>query len=241
MKSAQSASLTLAVSQGAGPDAASPALLARDLYRFFRAGDEETLALRDVSLSVTAGEVVVVVGPSGSGKSTLLSCLAGLDEPSGGSVWVAGQRVSHQTEAVRARLRARHIGVLFQADNLFTHLRVEANVRLAQTLAADRPLPPVTELLASLGIDHRSTAHPQELSGGEAARAGLAVALANDPGVLLADEPTGELDGESERRLLEMLCRRARAGCAVVIASHSVAVRRIADRVIALQDGRLMP
>lgn len=216
-----------------------PALRVSNLYRFFRTGEEETLALRDISLAVNAGEIVAVVGPSGSGKSTLLSCLGGLDEPSGGTVWVAGQRISHQPEAVRSRLRAHHIGILFQADNLFGHLTVGANVRLARTLSDQRSSESVAELLGSLGIDQRANAYPSQLSGGETARAGLAVALANTPDVLLADEPTGELDGDSETRLLALLRDRARAGCAVVVASHSVVVRRGADRAIILEDGRL--
>ncbi len=214
-----------------------PSIEARDLYRFFWSGDEETLALRGVSLSVFAGEVVAVVGPSGSGKSTLLSCLAGLDEPSGGTVWVDGERMSHRPEAVRAGLRARAIGIMLQSNSLFAHLTVAANVRLSQSLASLPERPAVDDLLDSLGIGNRAGAYPAELSGGESARAGLAVALANDPVVLLADEPTGELDGETERRLLALLTDRARHGRAVVIASHSQAVRRAADRVISLADG----
>lgn len=223
------------------------ALEARSLYRFFRAGEEETLALQGVSLRVAPGEVLAVAGPSGSGKSTLLACLAGLDEPSGGAVWVAGQRISHQPEAIRAGLRARHVGVLFQAGNLFAHLTVRDNVRIAQSLAPPREgrsgtsehAVDVGELLGSLGIGTRGGAYPSQLSGGEAARAGLAVALANSPAVLLADEPSGELDSETEERLLALLAGRAKAGVAVVIASHSPAVLRIADRLIRLADGRV--
>ncbi len=218
-----------------------PSLEAKDLYRFFWAGDEETLALRGVNVTVSAGEVVAVVGPSGSGKSTLLSCLAGLDEPSGGTVWVDGERMSHQPESVRADLRARTIGIVLQSDSLFDHLTVADNVRLSQSLATSaRRRPQVDALLDSLGIRSRARAHPSQLSGGEAARAGLAVALANDPAVVLADEPTGELDAETERRLLALLTQRARQGRAVIIASHSPAVRKAADRVIALADGRIV-
>ncbi len=224
-----------------GPDReAGPALRATDLYRFFRAGDEETLALRGVSVTLHRGELLVVVGPSGSGKSTLLACLCGLDEPSGGTVWVTGARMSHQPEAVRSRLRATSIGVMFQADSLFPHLSVRANVRLAQSLAPTRQLDSVHDLLASVGLLKRAISYPHQLSGGESARAALAVALANDPAVVLADEPTGELDGDSERRLLALLVRRASQGGAVIVASHSPVVRRVADRVITLEDGRLV-
>ncbi len=213
------------------------ALQADSLYRFFRAGDEETLALRGVSITVAAGEIVAVVGPSGSGKSTLLSLLAGLDEPDGGTVRVQGQRLSHQSEQGRAKLRAEMIGVLFQSGNLLPHLTVTANVHLAQRLT-DRPGPAdITDLLAGLGLSARAGAYPGELSGGELARAGLAVALANDPVVLLADEPTGELDDHTETQVLDLLRTRASKGVAILIASHSPAVAAAADRVVTLTDG----
>ncbi|MER8041706.1 ABC transporter ATP-binding protein [Streptomyces sp. NPDC094032] len=214
------------------------ALTARELYRFFRAGEEETLALRGVSLSVARGETVAVIGPSGAGKSTLLSCLAGLDEPSGGEVRVDGVRVSHRPETERARLRARHIGVLLQSRNLLHHLSVRDNVRLAQSAVPGRPASSAEELLDRVGLRERRYALPRQLSGGELARAGLAVALANAPAVLLADEPTGELDGGTERRVLELLRERAADGCAVLIVTHSPAAVRVADRVITLDDGR---
>ncbi len=218
---------------------AATALRATSLYRFFRAGEEETLALQGVSLIVEAGELVAVSGPSGSGKSTLLACLAGLDEPSGGTVHVVGERMSHQPESVRSRLRADHVGVLSQGGNLFEHLTVRGNVRLAQSLTKGRPPVAVGVLLDSLGLAARGDAYPSQLSGGELARAGLAVAVANDPAVLLADEPSGELDTETEQRLLDLLTARARAGCAVVVASHSPAVVAVADRLITLTDGRI--
>ncbi|MFD9492214.1 MULTISPECIES: ABC transporter ATP-binding protein [unclassified Streptomyces] len=217
---------------------AEPALAARELYRFFRAGDEETLALRGVSLRVERGETVAVVGPSGAGKSTLLSCLAGLDEPSGGDVRVAGRRLSHRAESERARLRARHIGVLLQSRNLVAHLSVRDNVRLAHSAVRGRPSVSAADLLQQVGIAGRSHALPRQLSGGELARAGLAVALANTPDVLLADEPTGELDGETERLVLTMLRQRAALGCAVLIVTHSAEAVRVADRVVTLADGR---
>lgn len=216
---------------------AQPAIEADELYRFFRAGDEETRALRGVSLTLLPGEIVAVVGPSGSGKSTLLSCLAGLDNPSGGTVRVAGQRISHQPEAVRCQLRADHIGMVFQSASLLAHLSVAANIALSQSLSRIRERPDIAGLLASLGLAGRAKAYPSQLSGGEAARAALAVALACDPLVLLADEPTGELDGGAEQRLLRLLTQRASTGRAVLVASHSPAVRRIADRVVTLADG----
>ncbi|MDT5026280.1 MAG: putative transport system ATP-binding protein [Micromonosporaceae bacterium] len=212
---------------------------ARSLYRFYRAGGEETLALRGVSLTVADGEMVAVTGPSGSGKSTLLACLAGLDEPDGGQVLVNGVRLSHRPEAERAAMRARGIGVLFQSDNLIGHLSVRQNIDLAQRLAGRADHAYRDNLVARLGLAARSDARPGTLSGGEAARAGLAVALSADPAVLLADEPTGELDDATEASVLTLLRAQAEAGCAVVIASHSAAAATAADRVVTLQDGRL--
>ncbi len=213
------------------------ALEAIDLYRFFHAGDDETLALRGVSLRVEAGEMIAVTGPSGSGKSTLLACLAGLDEPEGGMVHVAGQAISRRPEPERAALRARHIGMLFQSANLLEHLTVDQNVALAQRLVGTPDTERQAGLLDDLGLSERARAYPSQLSGGEAARAGLAVALANDPAVVLADEPTGEVDAATEGRVLALLRRRAQGGSAVVIVTHSPAVAAAADRTIALADG----
>ena len=213
----------------------TPVLVAENLYRFFHTGDEETLALRGVSLAVEPGELLAVTGPSGSGKSTLLACLAGLDDPDGGRVFVSGRLMSRRPEPERAALRARYIGMLFQSHNLLEHLTVEQNLALVQRLAR-RP-PDRKALLADLGLAGRAWAYPSELSGGEAARAGLAVALANDPPVLLADEPTGEVDTAAEARVLVLLRARVEAGGAVVVVTHSPAVAGAADRTIPLRDG----
>jgi putative ABC transport system ATP-binding protein len=218
----------------------TPAIEARDLYRFFHAGGEETLALRGVSLAVEAGEMVAVVGPSGSGKSTLLACLAGLDEPDGGTVAVAGEIMSRRPEYERAALRSRRIGMLFQSANLLETFTVEGNVALAQGLAGKHNPAWRGVLLAELGLSARAGAYPTELSGGEAARAGLAVALANDPMVILADEPTGEVDGPAEAAVLTLLRARAEAGAGILVVTHSPAVAAAADRTVTLLDGRVV-
>ncbi len=220
-------------------DAVTAAVEATTLYRFFRAGDEETLALQGVSMTLHPGEFVTVVGPSGSGKSTLLSCLAGIDEPDGGSVRVGGKRMSHQPETVRARLRADELGLLLQNRNLLPQLTVRQNIGLVQRIVKNPRPKSVMPLLDSLGIGSRVDALPHDLSGGELARAGLAVALANDPIAVLADEPTGELDGSSERDVLHALKSRAANGTAILVASHSRAVADASDRIIRLSDGRI--
>lgn len=215
-------------------------LEAASLYRFFHAGDEETLALQGVSLEAQRGEVIAVTGPSGSGKSTLLACLAGLDEPDGGMVRIDGERLSRRPEEDRARARARLIGMLFQQANLVGHLSVEDNVALAQRLGDSATGSEWrAQVLERCGIGERSHARPGQLSGGELARAGLAVALANDPNVILADEPTGELDEVTAGRMLDLLRERAGDGAAVLVVTHSAAVAAVADREVKLRDGRV--
>jgi putative ABC transport system ATP-binding protein len=218
----------------------SPALEARSLYRFYHAGDDETLALQGVSLSVEASEVVAITGPSGSGKSTLVNVLAGLDEPQGGVVLLGGERLSRRPEEDRARLRGRRLGVVYQHSNLVEHLSVEDNVELAQRIGGRPDAPWRDELLERCGIAGRAHRRPAQLSGGEAARAGLAVALANDPAVVLADEPTGELDEATAAAVLELLRDRAAAGAAVILVTHSAGVAAAAYREVRLRDGRVV-
>jgi len=222
-------------------DGMSAVMSAHSLYRFFHTGDDETLALQGVSLTLEPGEVVAVSGPSGSGKSTLLSCLAGLDEPDGGTVEVAGQRISRRSEEERATLRSRHVGVLYQQANLIGQLSVRDNVLLAQRLASSPTGDDWREqVLESCGIAHRAGARPSQLSGGELARAGLAVALAAAPAVVLADEPTGELDEDSAERVVGLLRSQAERGGAVLVVTHSGEVAAGCDREIRLRDGRIV-
>jgi putative ABC transport system ATP-binding protein len=223
------------------PDATTPVLEAVDLYRFYHVGDDETPALRGISLRLYPNEIVAVTGPSGSGKSTLLACLAGLDEPDGGTVRIASETMSRRSERERADLRARRVGILFQTGNLVDHLTVAQNVLLTQRLAGRVDPKRVSSLLADLGLTRRAAALPATLSGGEAGRGGLAVALANDPLVILADEPTGELDRATTERIMDTLRDHAIRGAAVLIATHNRAVASGADREIDLIDGRGAP
>jgi putative ABC transport system ATP-binding protein len=221
-------------------DPIAACLEAHDLYRFYHASEDETLALRGVSLSLRPGETVAITGPSGSGKSTLLNCLAGLDEPDGGWVAVMGKRMTRRPERERAALRARYIAVLLQSGNLLDHLTVADNLRVAISLAPGGPQRvSVDAALGAVGLAERARALPAQLSGGELARAGLALVLMNDPPVLLADEPTGEVDAVNEARLLDLLVKRAHEGGANLIVTHSPAVASVADRVLHLVDGRL--
>ncbi len=215
-------------------------LEAFDLYRFYHSAEEETLALRGVSMHIAEGEIVVVMGPSGSGKSTLLACLAGLDEPDGGHVEIQGKRLTRRPEAERASIRAAQIGILLQAGNLFEHLTVAANIRLQMYLAHKVDEKRLTTLLDRVGLAKRGAAYPAQLSGGETARAGLAVALSTAPKVLLADEPTGEVDAETEQDILRLLESRRKDGDGTLIVTHSDALAAYADRVLRLFDGRII-
>ena len=216
------------------------AVEAFDLYRFFHAGDSETLALRGVSLRVEAGEMVALLGASGSGKSTLLNCLAGLDEPDGGHVDLLGERLTRRPEAQRARRRATSIGILMQAYNLIPTLSLADNIALALQLGGKADRARAGRLLEQLGLAGHASARAAQLSGGEVARAGLAVALARAPQVLLADEPTGEVDAATEALVLAVFDEQRAAGTAILIATHSEALAVHADRVVRMRDGRIV-
>ena len=214
-------------------------LEANELYRFFHAGDEEVKALRGVDLVLNAGEMVALVGPSGSGKSTLLMCLAGLDEPDGGSVVVCNETMTRRSEIEKTRLRSKYIGVMLQKENLFAHLTVLENVHAAQAVNDTIDQSYAESILERIGMKGRSASLPAQLSGGERARAGLAVALSRKPAVLLLDEPTGEVDAETENDILKILHECRVGGTTIIIATHNTAVARSAGRTLTMKDGRL--
>jgi putative ABC transport system ATP-binding protein len=215
--------------------------LAKDLFRFYRSETEEVVALRGVCLEVDRAEIVAVLGPSGSGKSTLLACLAGLEDPDGGAVWIAGDKISHRTERQKAGIRARSVGMVFQERNLIEHLTVAQNVMLAARLAG---MPGrhsgVMETLGKLGMADRASWYPSELSGGEAARAGLAAAIVKRPPILMADEPTAEVGTAMEQDVLNLIKQLQHDGTSAILVTHSRQVAAIADRTVHLVDGRLV-
>ncbi|MDB5054408.1 MAG: transporter ATP-binding protein [Bacilli bacterium] len=215
-------------------------LEAVDLYRFYHTGDEETLALRGVSIQVRKGETVAVMGPSGSGKSTLLACLSGLDVPDGGHVELMGKRITRLPEAERSAIRAAEMGILLQSGNLFPHLTVAENIRLQMRLSRKNDSQRLLQLINQVGLSHRSNAYPSQLSGGEAARAGLAVALSVVPHILLADEPTGEVDAETEKHILMLLDEIRNQGSATLVVTHSEKLAEHANHIIRLHDGRVV-
>ncbi|HEY8546357.1 MAG TPA: ABC transporter ATP-binding protein [Acidimicrobiales bacterium] len=208
----------------------------------YRRGGEEVAALRGVDLTVEAGELVALVGPSGSGKSTLLQLAGGLDLPDEGRVVVAGRDVTSLSVAERARERRRRVGFVFQFFHLLPALTVAENVELPLLLDRRRDRGPrVRELLDRMGIAHRARHLPSELSGGEMQRAAIARALVAEPELLLADEPTGNLDSATGADVLDLLTAAVRdAGTALVMVTHDEAAAARAGRVLHLRDGRLV-
>ncbi len=211
-----------------------------DLYRFYHANIEETLALRGVSLHADEGEIVAVMGPSGSGKSTLLSCLSGIDEPDGGYVKLSGQRLTRQTEALRAAMRAGEMGIVMQSGGLIDHLTIEGNIKMKMWLAHKTDKGLAANLLEQVGLTRRAGAYPSNISGGEAARAAIAVAMSTSPKILIADEPTGEVDADTEKLIIEIFENYTKSGGAAIIATHSKSLASHADRMIRLFDGRVV-
>ncbi len=225
----------------APPPAPDPALLRTSkLVKVYRADGVTVEAVRGVDIELAIGEFVAIMGPSGSGKSTLLHVLGGLEPATSGEIWLRGQRVDSLSTAGWAILRRRHIGFVFQFFNLLSNMTVGDNVELPALLAGATPRQARKrreELLAELGIADKAGAAPARLSGGEQQRVALARALANEPSLLLADEPTGNLDSSSTHDVLRLLRRAHAGGQAILMVTHDARVASLADRVINLFDG----
>jgi putative ABC transport system ATP-binding protein len=215
---------------------------AKELGRVYDGAGAQVTALDGVSLAVQPGEFVAIMGPSGCGKSTLLHLLGGLDHPTAGEVWFEGQRVDGLSEAAWAVRRRRGIGIVFQFFNLIGNLSAADNVELPALIAGAGAAEARRErerLMAELGISERARAVPAVLSGGEQQRVAIARALINDPRVLLADEPTGNLDTESARDVLALLRGLHERGQTIVLVTHDPRVAAQADRVLRMRDGRI--
>jgi putative ABC transport system ATP-binding protein len=230
---------------GIGPSVSAepgqPLLLrAREVTKTFRADGVPVPAVRGVDLALRRGEFAAIMGPSGSGKSTLLHLLGGLERPTSGEIWLDGRRVDGLSQAKWAVLRRRHIGFVFQFFNLVSNMTVADNVELAALMggasrrqARERR----DELLGDLGLSAKADAAPARLSGGEQQRVALARAMANRPSLLLADEPTGNLDSAGTRSVLRLLTRAHADGQAILLVTHDARVASAAERVISLFDG----
>jgi putative ABC transport system ATP-binding protein len=215
---------------------------ARDVTRRYGEGATTVDALRGVSIEVTKGELVAVMGPSGSGKSTLMHILAGLDQPTGGTVTIAGTEINGLDDAKLTRLRRDHIGFVFQFFNLLPMLTAEENILLPLTIAGVKPDRAwLDELLAKTGLADRRSHRPSELSGGEQQRVAISRALITHPTILFADEPTGNLDSKTGGEILELLRDSADSwGQTIVMVTHEPRAASIADRILFLADGLIV-
>jgi putative ABC transport system ATP-binding protein len=224
--------------------AARPATLrVKDLARTYRTGGTPVAAVQGVDLSVEPGEFVAVMGPSGSGKSTLLRMLGGLDTPTRGEIWLRGQRVDALNERDWAILRRRRIGFIFQTFNLISNMTVADNVELPAMLAGASPREARGRrrfLLDELGIGDKAAATPVHLSGGEQQLVAMARALANEPSLLLADEPTGNLDSGTTRTVMNLLREIHDRGQTMLLVTHEARIASMADRVVTLLDGMIV-
>ncbi len=216
-------------------------LRAERLAKIYTTPAGPVTAVADLDHRFAPGAVTAIVGPSGSGKSTLLNLLAGFDEPTSGRVWLGDTPMSTLSEARRAELRLHRFGFVFQSSNLIAVLSARANVAFPMGLAGvarRERIRRAEQLLARFGVAHRASHVPSKLSGGERQRVALARALANDPEVLLADEPTGTLDSASGERVMEALREVADEGRTVVVVTHDAGLAADADAVIRIRDGR---
>ena len=220
------------------PTPAAPVFVARDIAKVYRTGEVEVHALRDVDLEIHRGEFIVLLGPSGSGKSTLLNILGGLDVPSSGQVLFGEQDLSTATEAALTTYRRQHVGFVFQFYNLIPSLTVRENVQLVTDIA-DHPMP-VDEAIDRVGLTPRRDHFPAQLSGGEQQRVAIARAIVKRPDVLLCDEPTGALDYQTGKLVLEVIARiNEELGTTAIVITHNAAIANMADRVVSLGDGRI--
>ena len=219
-----------------------PLIEIRELHKIYRVGKVDVPALRGVDLEVPAGEFLAIVGPSGSGKSTLFHIIGGLTPPSAGSVRIGGQDISSLTDAGRTSLRKDKVGFVFQKFNLLPNLTAGDNIAIARHIAGreQKPEPEFEEVLKLLGISNRLDHKPAALSGGEQQRVAMARAIVNHPAILLADEPTGNLDSENSTAVLEVMRDlNRRLGQTILMITHNPEAAGYGDRIVRMRDGHI--
>jgi len=212
-----------------------------DVWKIYRMGEVDVKALRGLSLEILPEEFVAIMGPSGSGKSTLLNLVGCLDIPTKGTVFLEGQDISELHESDLAQIRGRTIGFVFQTFNLMPGLTASENVMLPMTfqgIPAYEREERANKLLDMVGLEKRGHHKPSELSGGQQQRVAIARSLANDPDVILADEPTGNLDSKTGREVMDMLSKLNKDGKTIVMVTHDVSLSKYADRIVHIMDGK---
>jgi len=215
-------------------------VVVRSATKTYRRGQRHITALRDVSLEMSQGDVVLLVGPSGSGKTTLLNLIAALDCPDCGEVIVGGSEITRLSRSAAARYRNERVGFIFQSYNLLPQLTALENILLPMLPKGHMDRRRAVELLDAVGLSDRSSHRPAELSGGEQQRVAIARALANDPAIILADEPTGSLDDDNARKVAELLSNACRErGKSLILVTHDRKMIRPVDHVFAMRDGSL--
>jgi len=221
-----------------------PSIRTKDLIKVYRTGKSEVIALRGLDMQVADGELVAVQGPSGCGKTTLLNLIGGIDRPTAGRIEVDGSNLVDFADGNLVKYRLARVGFIFQFFNLVPTLTAEENVELPLRLAGKGPSIRAKrrkELLELVGMTHRASHRPDELSGGEQQRVAIGVALANDPPLLLADEPTGELDTKTGQEVLDLFRRlNQEFGKTILVVTHDARVSHIAHRVLEIQDGKIL-
>ena len=221
----------------------APVIEARDVTKVFLRGEVEIEALRGVSTEIAGSEFVAIVGPSGSGKSTFMNILGCLDRPTAGTVRLAGRDVSRLEPDERAEIRNREIGFVFQSFNLIPRMSALENIELPlfySEISSAEQRDRARAALASVGLDERSDHHPSQLSGGEQQRVAIARALVNRPRLLLADEPTGNLDTSRSHEIMEVLSEFNREGLTIVLVTHEDEIASFAERTLYFRDGRIV-
>jgi len=217
---------------------------AQQVKKIYRSGQLRVEALNGIDMAVEAGEMVAIMGPSGCGKTTLLNCLSGLDTIDEGNIFIQGDNLRELSDNERTTYRARHMGFIFQDFNLLPVLSAVENVELPMLIArvpAKKARSRALEMLERVGLLDRARHRPAELSGGQRQRVTIARALTNDPAIVWADEPTGNLDSENAQEILDLLCRLNREnGQTFVLVTHALEVGKLANRIITMRDGQIV-
>jgi putative ABC transport system ATP-binding protein len=217
-------------------------IYAQALGKDYQIGNEKLEVLKDITFSIPKGKFTVVSGPSGSGKTTLLNIIGGIDKPTTGKIFVNDQDLTVQNEDFLSDFRCNNVGFVFQSYNLVSTLTVAENVAFPMEWTGkpeDEIEKRITELLETVGLQNRANHFPAQLSGGEQQRVAFARALANDPQLILADEPTGNLDDKNAQKIVQVLQLLKEKGKTVIVSTHDVQIKQLADQVLCLEDGKL--